>query len=142
MQPPTVTVKPSADHQVLVPSEERALPSGRTVVVKADGRGEVIEVRSSGGEVELRIALTNDGPVLSLSGARLEINATDTVALNCRHLAVRATEGVSMEAGGDIALKSAGDTFIDGKLVKLNCLDRTGYPDDPAPSDTPRLPEP
>ncbi len=120
--------------------QTRALPSGRTLVVKADGQTEEIEIRSSGGEIELRIALTKSGPVLSLTGARLEINATESLAVNCKQLSLRAAEGMLLDAGGDIALRSgnetrlrsAGDTYVDGKLVLLNCLDRTGYPDDPA----------
>ena len=68
---------------------EGVLPSGRTVVIRADSQGEAIEVRSAGGEMELRIALTEQGPVLTLRGARLEIDAADTVAVNCRHFAVR-----------------------------------------------------
>jgi hypothetical protein len=133
---------------------EGALPSGRTVVVRADERGEAIEVRSAAGEMELRIALTEQGPVLTLRGARLEIDAADTVAVNCRHFAVRTTDGVVLDAAGGIAmnsgaetrLRSAGDTYIDGRLVNLNCLDRTGYPDDPAgaakqiPSTKPQIP--
>lgn len=128
--------------------QERILPSGRTLVVKTDGRTEEIEIRSSGGEIEIRIALTKQGPVLSLSGARLEINATDTVVVNCKQFAVRATEGVLLDAAGnvevrsgnEIKLRSAADTSIDGKLVKLNCLDRTEYPDDPNAVDVPELP--
>src|SRR5438067_13914917 len=90
--------------------------------------------------MELRIALTDQGPVLTLRGARLEIDAADTVAVNCRHFAVHTTDGVVLDAAGGIALRSgaethlrsAGDTYIDGRLVNLNCLDRAGYPDDPA----------
>lgn len=116
-------------------AQRGVLPSGRTVVIRADSKGEAIEVRSSAGEMELRIALTDQGPVLSLRGARLEIDAADTVAVNCRQFEVRTTEGVTLDAAGDIALRSgatthlrsAGDTNIDGQMVKLNCQDRSGY---------------
>jgi hypothetical protein len=113
-----------------------------------DGRGEAIEVRSAAGEMELRIALTDQGPVFSLRGARLEIDAADTVAVNCRQFEVRTTGGVMLDAAGDIALRSAaethlwsaGDTYIDGQMVKLNCQDRPGYPDPPAPEALPAPP--
>jgi phage gp45-like len=141
---PTIS---SSGAQALV--QERALPSGKTVVVRADGRTEEIEVRSSTGALEIRIVLTDQGPVLTLCGARLEINATDTVAVNCKHFAVRAAEGVVLDAAGDIALvsgqetrlRSAGDTFIDGKLLKLNCQDRTGYADAQGSIAAPAQPE-
>lgn len=119
------------------PGEPRRLPSGRSVLVRADERGERVEIRSPGGELELRIALTESGPVLTLRGARLEIDSTDTVAVNCRRFELNTTEGVALKAAGDIDLRSAaefrlktqGDTWIDGKMVMLNCKDRTGYPD-------------
>ncbi len=146
MTPPPVPDPTPSDDQLAVPGVHRGvLPSGRTVVIEADGRGEAIEVRSAAGEMELRIALTDRGPVLSLRGARLEIDAADTVAVNCRQFAVRAADGVVLDAAGGIALtsgaethlRSAGDTYIDGQMVKLNCQDRVGYPDDPAPAALP-----
>ena len=126
----------------------RQLPSGRTVSVRtADGREE-IEIRSAGGEMEVRIVLTPQGPVLQLRGARLEIDSTDTVAVNCRSFEVKAADGVKIQAAGDIdvsgagelRMKTSGQTFIDGDYVNLNCLERTGYHDDPA-NNPPALPE-
>jgi hypothetical protein len=114
------------------------LPSGRTVVVKAHDHEEEIEIRSSGGEVEVRIVLTEQGPILRLRGARLEIDSSDTVAVNCRQFEVNATHGVQLRTAGDvevrsnaeIRLKSGGQTYIDGDYVNLNCLDRRGYHDE------------
>ncbi len=127
----------------------RQLPSGRTISVRAaDGREE-IEIRSAGGEMEVRIALTPQGPVLQLRGARLEIDSTDTVAVNCRSFEVKAADGVKIQAAGDIEvsgagemrMKTSGQTFIDGDYVNLNCRERTGYHDDPA-NTPPSLPGP
>ena len=119
------------------------LPSGRSVCVTADDRREQIEVRSPQGEVEVRIVMTEDGPVLSLRGARLEIDSTDTVALRCKRFEIEASEGIALQGGdvnirstGDIHTQSAGQTFIDGDYVNLNCLDRAGYHDEGA---TPEL---
>src|SRR4051812_17448676 len=106
MEPSATVVSTENDALIQPGVEERLLPSGKTVLVKADGRTEEIEVRSSGGDIEIRIVLTQHGPVLTLCGARLEINASDTVAVNCRQFAVRATEGMLLDAGGDIALRS------------------------------------
>jgi len=114
------------------------LPSGRTLVVKAHDHEEEIEVRSSGGEVEVRIVLTEHGPILRLRGARLEIDSSDTVAVNCRQFEVNASDGVQLRTAGDVGvqsgaeirLKSGGQTYIDGDYVNLNCLDRQGYHDE------------
>lgn len=113
------------------------LPSGRSIVVKAVDTGEEIEVRSPTGEIEVSIAFTDKGPIMKLHGGRLEINSAETVVVNCRRFEVNASEALLMRseqdvgiaAGGEIRVKSAGETFIDGDMVNLNCLDRKGYHD-------------
>ena len=50
---------------------------------------ETLEVVSPDGDVEVSIRLSPEGPVLKLRGARLEIESTDVVAVNCRRLALR-----------------------------------------------------
>jgi hypothetical protein len=118
------------------------LPSGRTVVIHSAGRREEIEIRSATGEMEVRIALTDQGPVLSLRGARLEIDSSDTVAVKCRNFELQTSEGLQLQSGGDVGIRSqgdvhvqsSGDTHLDGELVKLNCKDRTGYHDAAVPT--------
>src|SRR5579859_547084 len=66
------------------PATERNLPSGRSVVVRVDGGKEELEVRSPNGDVEVRITLTDAGPVVSVRGARLELESPDAVSVNCR----------------------------------------------------------
>jgi len=113
------------------------LRSGGTVTIRSDGLGEDLVVRSAGGAMEVRFRITDDGPVLSLRGVRLEIEAADTVAVNCREFAVNAREKLQLSSSGsvevrsaaEIRLRSAAQTFIDGDYVNLNCLDRTGYHD-------------
>lgn len=140
--------------QPLALSEEknaiRLLPSGRSVVVSSEGGTEAIEIRSPGGEMEVRIALTEQGPVLQLKGAKLQIDSTDTVAVNCHDFHINAAGAIKMRSAQDIEvlglaelkMKSAGSTWIDADFVNLNCQDRTGYHDDKAASEPPRLPEP
>jgi hypothetical protein len=114
------------------------LPSGRSVSFVAEGGREELVVRSAQGEMELKITLTKDGPVLSLSGARLEINSTDAVSVNCRAFEVNASEGVRLRTAGDVAIaasgelraKTGGKIHLDGEMVNLNSGDRTGYPDE------------
>lgn len=121
----------------------RVLPSGRSIVVTAQGGREAIEVRSAQGDLEVRVELTDQGPVLSIRGARLEIDSTDTVAVTCRQFELNAQDQLRLHAGGEVGLttegeikmKSAQQTFIDGDYVNLNCLDRKGYHDDPDRTD-------
>jgi hypothetical protein len=84
--------------------EPRTLPSGRSVVVRLAGGAEELEIRSPRGDVEVRVVLTDEGPVVRLSGARLELDAAETVAVNCRRFEVRAE----------------GDICLDGATIRLN----------------------
>ena len=105
------------------------LRSGATVSVHTDVRGETIVLRSAGGSVDLSIRITDQGPVLTLKGVRLEIEATEELAVRCREFSVDARDGVRLTSGGDVQVRSQGQTFIDGDFVNLNCQDRTGYHD-------------
>src|SRR5580704_14457370 len=87
----------------------RALPSGRSLVLRTGGAGEEIEIRGAGGEVELRITLTDAGPVVSIRGARVEIEAPD-VAFRCR--------SVGVDAEGPVRIASAEDVCIEADEVR------------------------
>lgn len=112
----------------LAVEQERSLPSGRSVVLKVNGSREELEVRSPGGDVEVRIVLTEAGPVVSLRGARLELETPETVAINCRQFTVQTTEGTQIQSGGDLELsgrelrvKTEGDIRMNGGIIRLNC---------------------
>ena len=136
------------DPQGLQPSEPLqplsniALQSGRTLRVVHTEGAERIEISSARGDIELRVTMTPDGPVLSLSGAKLEINSTDAVVVNCREFSVNASEGIALESRGNVALrsnaeivtKSLGNTLIDAQIIHLNGGDRSDYDDASLPA--------
>lgn len=98
---------------------ERALPSGRSLVLRVGSAGEEVEIRSAAGDVDLRITLTDAGPVVSLRGARLEIDSLD-LAVRCRDLDVQATGEVSLEAD-ELRAETRRDIHLNGAFVRLNC---------------------
>ncbi len=107
---------------------ERPLPSGRSVVIRVTGAAEELEVRSPGGAVEVRITLTDQGPVVRLSGARLELEAADNIALHCRRLEVNTTESTHLHSAGSLQLsgqemrvQTTGDIHMNGDVIRLNC---------------------
>ena len=107
---------------------ERRLSSGRSVVLKATASGEEIEVRSPDGTVEVRIALTDTGAVVSLRGGRLELQAADAVVVNSKRFEVHTTEGAELHSDGDLKMtgrelrvKTAGDMHMNGGIIHLNC---------------------
>jgi len=109
-------------------AREHPLPSGRSVVVKVDGGREELEIRSPAGEVEVRIILTENGPVVNLRGARLEMEAIDAVALRCRRFEVQSTEGTELTSSGDVQItgrelkvRTERDIRMNGEVIRLNC---------------------
>jgi hypothetical protein len=81
------------------------LPSGRSIAVQAGAEGEFLEVRAPGGEMEVRIAFTPEGPVVTLRCARLELDSAGAVEMNCR----------------SFALRTSGDVRLNGRNILLNC---------------------
>ena len=133
----------------IAPASEMLLPSGRSLRIGLASGGEQLEILSPEGNLELRIAMTPEGPILSLSGARLELNATESVALNCGKLEINAANGIAMrsaasiqiESGAEVCMRADGDANIDAQIINLNCGDRTDY-NDPVVEPPPLLASP
>lgn len=106
----------------------RALPSGRSVVLKLGDGCEEMEIRSPGGDVEVRITLTDQGAVVSLRGGQLHMQAADAISLNCRRLEVVTTEGTALGSAGEMLItgremrvKTENDIHMNGAVIRLNC---------------------
>jgi hypothetical protein len=98
----------------------RQLPSGRSVILRVADGAEEIEVRSAAGDVEVRIVLTDAGPVVRLTGANLELEATDTIRVQCSRFEVATQDGTCLQSDGQIDIHARGDVDVQGKLIKLN----------------------
>jgi hypothetical protein len=90
--------------------------------------GEELEVRSPGGELEVRITLAEDGPVVSLRGARLELEAPREFRINCGRFEVMSAEQTSLHStgqtvigGGEVRVKTDADIHLNGQTIRLNC---------------------
>jgi len=110
------------------PTPARRLPSGRSVVMRAVQGQEELEIRTAEGELEVRVTLTEAGPVIQLRGARLEVESPDAVLFHCRRFEVHAAERLDLQSGGDagimareLRVKTEGDVRIDGEVIRLNC---------------------
>jgi hypothetical protein len=103
------------------------LAAGRTLTVTGDVE-QVLELRNPGGLLELRIKLTEDGPVLQVEGARVALKATEAVSVECRTFEVRAEEQVTLRSEGtldvssekELKVKSTEDVWVNGKIIHLN----------------------
>jgi hypothetical protein len=85
------------------PKLAATLRTGHAVVVTGD---ELVEVRDAEGEVQVTISLVGDTPTVRLTGARLEIESPDTVAIKARVFEVRAAERVDIASEGQLELSS------------------------------------
>ncbi len=106
-------------------SDEREvyLPRGRTLNVE----GDLVEIKSSSGMVELRVRITDQGLVLQMESARLQLKATESLEIESKRVAIKATEElvltgneVSVEAEADVNVDAKGEVRVVGKMIHLN----------------------
>jgi hypothetical protein len=107
------------------------LTSGRRYDLEAGPQTDRLVVRSRSGEVVLRIEVTDAGPILSFSGASLELAATQRLHLAAREVSVEAVGDVSLTAGGSLRetvagdhhMKVAGDERVEAANVQIQAND-------------------
>ena len=109
-------------------TRELYLREGRTLTVAARGAEELIEIRAASGQVEVRIVMTEQGPVLQMEAVRLQLKAAEAVEVETKQFTVKAQEAVTLASEGEVKLTSAGETKVEaegdvrvvGKLIHLN----------------------
>ena len=88
------------------------LPHGRTLALAPDGDEDLVEIRSASGAVEIRLRVTEEGPILEVEGVRLSLRAARSVDVEC--------EEFNVSADGDITLAGGGDVRVTGETIHLN----------------------
>ena len=104
------------------------LRDGRTLTVAGQGTEELVEIRASSGMLELRIKMTEQGPVLQMESVRLQLKATESVDIETKQFNVRAEESVTVASKGELKLSGEADVRVDangevhvnGKMIYLN----------------------
>jgi hypothetical protein len=102
-------------------SDERELylRDGRKVVVSEQGGESLVEVRSESGMLEVRIRLTEQGPVLQMESARLSLKASEAVEIESARVEIKGG-AVKVHADEDLELDADSDVRVTGKLIYLN----------------------
>jgi len=110
-------------------TEEREvfLKDGRKLVLSEQGTEQLVEIRNESGMLELRIRLTEQGPVLQMESLRLSLKATESVEIESQRVEIKATEQVEV-SGGKVKIASEEDLNVDakgeirvvGKMIYLN----------------------
>lgn len=91
---------PAPAAALTAPARVVPLSSGRSLEIAEEAAGERILVRAAEGQILVSIRLTDDGPVLSLSGASLEIAAARALSLSCDTLRIHAAQDATIDVGG------------------------------------------
>ena len=96
------------------------LREGRTLSVESTGSDELVEIRSSSGQVELRIKLTEEGPVLQMESVRLQMKASEAVEIESKRVEIKATETLQLASDDEIKVEGEGEVRVNGKMIYLN----------------------
>ena len=95
-------------------------PSLREALIALDVEGSV-EIRSGSGMVEVRIRLTEQGPVHQMQAVRLELKAEEAVSIESKTVEIKATEGsVKVESKEEVDIDAEGAVRVVGKTIHLN----------------------
>ncbi|WP_437572021.1 hypothetical protein [Sorangium sp. So ce542] len=100
--PEAGALAPAPGAELAPPARVVPLASGRSIEIAEEGAGERIQIRAAAGQILVSIRMTDDGPVLSLAGASLEIAAARTLSLSCDTLQIQAAQDAAIEVGGSL----------------------------------------
>ena len=102
------------------------LRDGKKLVVSDQGSDQIVEIRSESGMLEVRIKLTDQGPVLQMESARLSLKGTESLELESSNVSIKG-EHVSIEGGSvqvtseeDVNVNANGEVHVVGKMIYLN----------------------
>ena len=103
------------------------LDSGRYILIRSNEKEESLEI-VDGGEVVVTVRLTDEGPVVTVQGAHLELKSTKTIALEAKEVKIKAEEEASIESMGRLKIDSSqkmdihseDDIRVVGKIIHLN----------------------
>lgn len=124
---------PKEKLQQLTPAEETTeerevyLRDGRKLVVSDQGTDQLVEIRNESGMLEVRIRLTEEGPVLQMESARLSLKATESVEIESKRVEIKGTEKLDLK-GGEVEMTgekneeegTSGDVKVVGTMIYLN----------------------
>src|SRR5215475_608468 len=103
----TETVEESDDRELY-------LRDGKKLIVSEQGSDQLVEIRDAAGTLELRIKLTAEGPVLQMDSVRLQLKASESVAIESPRVAITGSEQLEL-AGGEVHVEGEQDVKVDAK---------------------------
>lgn len=103
------------------------LRDGRKLVVSEQGADQLVEIRNESGMLEVRIRLTEEGPVLQMESARLSLKASEAIEIESKRVEIRGAEKLELK-GGEVEMTgekneeegTSGDVKVVGTMIYLN----------------------
>jgi hypothetical protein len=116
------------EHEGAGEVRELYLRDGRTLSVSGQGAEELVEIRASSGLLELRIKMTEQGPVLQMESVRIQLKASESVDVEARQFNVKTEDGMALESQGaikiagdaDVRVDAKGEVHVNGTMIYLN----------------------
>src|SRR5687768_11420105 len=93
---PKEKLQTQAGSEEVTDEREVFLRDGRKLVLSEQGNDQLVEIRSASGVLELRIKLTEQGPVLQMESVRLQLKATEAVEIESQRIEIKGTERVDV----------------------------------------------
>jgi|GEM_PF-1536340 len=117
------------------------------LLISREQAQDTVQVLHPSGEVQITIKMTEQGPVISLSGDIIEIEAKEKFTIKSPVIDLKASEEIKLTSEGDlhtnvkrdsfntariqhitadlgnVNIKANDDVRLDGERVKLNCTD-------------------
>ena len=124
---PKQKLHPETGEELTGEEREVYLRDGRKLVVSDAGSDQLVEIRNGAGLVEIRIQLTEQGPILQVEAARLQLKASESVEIAAPHVAIAGSEKLELAGGkvgvhaeDDLDVESKEEIRINGKMIWLN----------------------
>ena len=103
------------------------LDSGRHILIRSREKEDLLEIIERG-EVVVTVRLTEEGPVVTVQGAHLELKAAEALTLEAKEVKIKGQEKVSIESMGSLKIDSSkkmgihskDDIRVIGKIIHLN----------------------
>lgn len=113
-------------------SAEMVLATGHRLIPGGDSGQAEVQVVGPAGDIQLSIRLTPAGAEISVKAARLELCATEALALRAPHVEIQSRDGVDVRSGGtfrvearEVEARTVDDIRMDGRTILLNCDEHT-----------------
>ena len=108
-------------------AKELQLDSRRCILIRSSEKEDLLEIIERG-EVVVTVRLTDEGPVVTVQGAHLELKSTETVTLEAKEIKIKAEEKTSIESMGSLKIDSSkkmdihsdDDIRVVAKIIHLN----------------------